>query len=732
MLDLADLAGSWPAQQLAEFLCAVSVHPAPAQATTRGIERMAEMLEAEIVAVVRAGCESISIGFPAGQVPESYLRELADTTVQRAELPRIGRCAVAREPLDQERFEWLVVARTGAPLNPEECDLLRGAARVLGLTREMLGHRRLLECVSEIQRQIVRRVPQEEVLEAIARRAAELTTSEIAVLRRVDSAELGRTTIEASVGFDEGTLAAMKSRPETGISAQARRENRLVVEEGYQSATVTNPVAQANQVHAAMAAPVYEGETVVGSLTVASRGVGRLYSAAERHALETFAQHASVALTDARLVAEAVHLAMHDALTGLPNRALFTDRLQQALRRAERSGGQVAVLFLDVDRFKTVNDSLGHTAGDELLIAAGRRLERCIRPGDTAARFGGDEFAVLVEEADEAYGRLVAQRILRGFEQPFKVAEREVQLSASIGIAIAQHPDDDPLRDGDLAMYRAKAEGRGRASLFRPAMRAAARERLELETELRGAGQRGEMFLEYQPIVDLATQETRTVEALVRWWHPRRGRLAPGAFLPLAEETHEITTLGRWVIRAACQQARGWQELLGWSGPAVSVNLSPTQLHATDVVTDVRMALEDTGLPASALVIEVSETVIMVDVASALDRLNGLHRLGVSVAIDNFGTGHCSLQYLKRFPIEFLKIARPFVADIADPGADLSLMRAIVDLGGSCGLRVIAEGVEHRDQWAHLLNVGCELGQGYLFSPPQDAQRLEARLLSGR
>jgi diguanylate cyclase (GGDEF)-like protein len=708
---------SWPAEQIADFLSAVSAHSDPIEATRRGVQRVAEMLEADAVAVIREGCPTIGTG-PGGEPLAAGI----DGEPLAAE--------IAREPLDEEQLAWLVVARAGGELTGAERDLLRGMARVLGVTRELIVRRRLLERVAEIHRQIVRRAPADEVLQAIVEAAAELTASEVAVIRHIDPEDEARTHIGASVGHSEATLERLRTTPHPdGIGLVARRENRLVVSDSYQSADEANPVVRQSEVQAAMAAPVREGETVVGSLVVGCRGAGRRYRAAERDAMQTFAEYASMALTDARLVADAVHRAMHDALTELPNRALFTDRLEQALARCQRTGARLAVLFLDIDRFKTVNDSLGHIAGDELLRAAAKRLRACIRPGDTASRFGGDEFTVLVEDGDEAAGEAVAERILAAFAQPFAVAGRRVHLGASIGIATAGRPGDDPLRDGDLAMYRAKAEGRGRSAVFMPSMRTAARERLELETELRGAAERGELFLEYQPIVRMSDETVVAVEALVRWQHPTRGRLAPDQFLPVAEETGEIAAIGRWVLRTACAQANLWQPRAP-SGArlTLSVNLSPTQLYATDIVADVRDALAETGLQPEALVLELTETVLMADFEASAARLRELTGLGVRIALDDFGTGHCSLQYLQRLPIEFLKIARPFVAEIAEPGADLALIRAIADLGVSCGLRVVAEGIEEPVQWSRLLEVGCELGQGYLFARPEPAERFEQRL----
>jgi diguanylate cyclase (GGDEF)-like protein len=731
MVGWAGATESWPAQQLAEFLGVLSVHSDPAEATRRGLERVAEVLDAEIAAVVRDGCQTISIGFPPDRVPTGKLRDLVQSGEPWCELPPLGRCAAAREPLDEERLAWLLVIRSDRLLTGEEYDLLRGMARVLGLVREMVGRRLLLERVSAIQRQIVRRSPGEVVMDAIVEGAAELTDSEVATMRRIDPDDAGRTFIVAEQGLDDDALEKVRLAPiNLGAAGQAIQQDRLVVVEEYQGWPLASPTLK-DSLEVAMAAPVHERQGVVGSLVVASRDPGRRYSAAEQAALETFAEHASMALTDARMVQDAVHRATHDPLTGLPNRAMFCDRLRDAGYRAERSGVRTAVLFLDIDRFKTVNDSLGHTFGDELLVAAARRLAACVRPTDTPARFGGDEFAVLAEEADETVARRIADRILKSFEEPFTIGRRRVHLGASIGITIVESAHSDVLPDADLAMYHAKAQGRGRYELFRPEMRIAVTERLELESELRGASDRGEMRLDYQPIVDLRTGSLVCLEALVRWQHPQRGLLQPGTFISVAEETGEMIRLGRWVMESACADAARWHAG-GLDHPVrLSVNLSPIQLYDSAVIDEVREVLAVTGLSPEALMFELTETVIMDDVRLASDRLRRLKDLGVGLAVDDFGTGYCSLQYLRHFPIDYLKIAGSFLQELDGPAGDPSLTRGIIDLGLSFGLKVVAEGIERPEQRDRLLELGCDLGQGFLLARPQPSDGLASMLAEG-
>ena len=399
-------ADSWSTQQLAEFLATVSSFPDQSSAISGAVERAAESLDAEVGALVQDGDVAVSIGFAEDEAPVALLHALARDDAREADLPGLGACSVAREPLYEGHPTWLLVGRTGERLSPEERVLLRGMARVLGLMLGMLGRQNLLERVSDIQRQIVRRAAPREVLDAIVSGAAELTGSQVAGLRQLDPMTPGRTVLLATSGFDAHEAEVLRDcRVGEGVAGRAIEEDRLVSASDYGNFDAARPGVARMGVEAAMAAPVHESGEVVGSLVVGSRRPGRVYSAAERRTLQTFAEHASLALTDAKTVEAALYQAVHDSLTDLPNRTLFTDRLQHALDRGSRSGGGVAVLFMDLDRFKTVNDSLGHAAGDELLVETARRLGGCIRPGDTAARLGGDEFAVLLEGASPVGGR---------------------------------------------------------------------------------------------------------------------------------------------------------------------------------------------------------------------------------------------------------------------------------------------------------------------------------------
>jgi len=423
---------------------------------------------------------------------------------------------------------------------------------------------------------------------------------------------------------------------------------------------------------------------------------------------------------------ELSHAALHDALTGLPNRALFLDRLALALRRNERRSGSVAVLFCDLDRFKVVNDSLGHDAGDRLLVDVAGRIAAALRPADTVARFGGDEFTMLCEDiAGEIEAATIAQRIVDVFREPFQLDDGEVFLATSLGIAIARGTDDraeDLIRDADAAMYRAKERGKGRYEIFDEAMRADAVARLETESALRRALERGELRLHYQPEVELASGAITGFEALLRWEHPTRGLLRPAAFIPLAEETGLIVGIGEWVLQQACSEAARWAEPL-----TLSVNLAPRQLAQPDLVATVRRALAETGIDAARLCLEITESAVMESGAATTAQLRALKSLGVRLAIDDFGTGFSSLAHLRRFPVDVIKIDGTFVAGLGSEPQDASIAAAVISLAHALGLTTVAEAVETDEQLGVLRQLGCDLGQGHLFArpqPPEDAVRL--------
>ena len=429
-----------------------------------------------------------------------------------------------------------------------------------------------------------------------------------------------------------------------------------------------------------------------------------------------------------------LHRALHDPLTGLPNRALLEDRLGQALGRASRDGGTVAVLFLDLDRFKIVNDGLGHAAGDELLVEVASRLAPLLRAGDTMARFGGDEFVVCSERCDEEAALQLAHRLLSALAEPFAISGGVVTVDGSIGIALGTGGEtpDAVLRDADLAMYRAKATGRGHAEVFEPALRHDAIRVLELEQSLRAGLSGGELIYRFQPEISLETGDVTGVEALLRWDHPVRGELPPIAFIEAAEETGVIVAIGRALLAEVCRTAGVLQALFGESAPVVWCNLAARELAQSDLIDHVRSTLERCGVDAERIGFEVTERVILADAERAESTLRGLRALGVHLAIDDFGTGYSSLLHLRRFPVDVLKIDRTFIDGVADDGEDLAIVTAVTGLAHSLGMEVVAEGVETERQAARLRALGCDVGQGYVWGAPMLAHELDAWFVERR
>jgi diguanylate cyclase (GGDEF)-like protein len=512
-----------------------------------------------------------------------------------------------------------------------------------------------------------------------------------------------------------------------GFDGEIMRTGQPIAIQDYEAWPGRSPNTE-EHLGSIVGAPLRTGGRVIGVLGLSSGDTTRHWTERDVEALTSFARLASIGLDNARLVDVAQRGALYDPTTGLPNRELLSDRIAHALA-GHRSGDPVsiAVILLDLDRFKVINETLGHAAGDRLLVAVGQRLLNSLRPGDTVARFGGDEFALVLDPvADAAEAHLIAERIGAELHAPFPLNGRDWFLSASLGIALAQpgrSTPDELLREAEIAMVRAKSDTARRQFIFEPSMSDQTLDRLDLENDLRRALERDELRLHYQPIVSLTDNQVVGFEALVRWQHPTRGLVPPLAFIPLAEETGLILPLGRWVLDTACTQAEEWNRMRAADATPlfVSVNLSARQFTRGDLVEDVGQILARTALEPDALELEITESVLMDQSEAGIRALRDLRGLGVRLVLDDFGTGYSSLSYLKHLPLDTIKIDRSFVAGI-EGTADRTIVDAVTSLAHGLGIGVVAEGIETPSQLERLRDAGCDFGQGYLFSRPVQAE----------
>jgi len=743
--------GGWASEQLTAFLAALSSATDAKVLAQRAVDLAAEAVEAEAAAFLEAGVVRSVIGWPAGGAPAMTLAELTAASGETRELPDLGACRIFAATVDEDEQRVLMVARIGdTAFSYEERNLLRAMSRVLSLSLrscERLHHERtlrddserqaseyrqliraieerqaLLERLTRIQRSISTGAPLEQVLHTIAAGAKELLRCDVVTVRRLTDEETA--VIVASDGADPHAPIAQMIGLDTGISGQSIKEQRLIVAHDYQSDERSHESTRARGIRAGMATPVREYGVVVGCLTVGSCEPGRQFSEAEQETLVSFAAHASLAISEARsadalrrALHDAQHDAMHDPLTGLPNRALLRMRLDQVAQGRRHDDGAVALLFLDLDNFKHINDSLGHDVGDALLVAVARRLTDEIRPSDTIARLGGDEFAVLVEGlgADTDIEQ-VAERLRVTLSTPVSIDDRDLDVGASIGIAVWNGQDDihSLLRSADLAMYEAKRAGGGRYTLFHPEMHSRTLLRLNLEHDLRRAVTDGQIRVNYQPVVDLATNRITGIEALARWEHPERGVVSPAEFIPVAEATQLIHAVSEAVLRQACAAARDWPDDV-----RLSVNLSPCQI-GPDLPRRISRLVREEGFDAHRMTVEVTEGVAMMDSPEMAFIFAQLNELGFSIAIDDFGTGYSSLGRLRQLPVDTLKIDRSFVTDL-DTKEGVAIIGAIFALSRAAELTTIAEGVETAEQLAALRMLGCDHVQGYLIGRPMTA-----------
>jgi diguanylate cyclase (GGDEF)-like protein len=733
--------GAWAAEQLTAFVTEMS-RTEDRDVLREAVERAVEAVGAEVAAVVVDGVVAAVVGFPRDRIPTDLLVELAALPCMRADLPGVGSCRLLSMPFEAgDASAYLLVARTGRlHWSAEEANLLRGMSRVLALKyratqsmRALEERQALLERLTRIQRSITSRAPLPEILEAIVYGAHELFGDTIVAVRRVCDDDPTYAEFICSSGVEPGKGLDGRIRVGQGAGGRAIAEDRLVVMNSYGDQPRALQQYVRAGLRAAMAAPVREDGVTIGSIVVASDSPTRVYSEAEQEMLQSFADHVSLALTDARTVdslrqalTDARHDAMHDVLTGLPNRALLRDRLARAFLRTERHGTRIGLVFVDLDGFKHVNDSLGHDAGDQLLVEVGKRFHGLVRETDTVARLGGDEFAVLVEDVtDVAEVTDVADRLLEVLTDSVTLEKHDVSVNASIGIAMSSRDAVDSrtlLRNADVAMYEAKRSGGGRWVHFAADMHEQTVRRLTIEQELRDAIARDELELHYQPIVEIATGRIVFLEALVRWRHSSKGMVAPVEFIEVAESSRLIKTLGEWVLRTACREAATWPD-----GVGVAVNISPRQVDCR-LLPLVQNVLADSGLDASRLKLEVTEGVAMAESPETLAVMRELHAAGVRLAIDDFGTGYSSLSRLRALPVEVLKIDRSFVADLPD---GLALLSAIVGLCRGSGLSAVAEGVETEEQLETLRSLGCAHAQGFLLGRPAPAREVR-RMLAGR
>jgi diguanylate cyclase (GGDEF)-like protein len=536
----------------------------------------------------------------------------------------------------------------------------------------------------------------------------------------------------SSIGLtDELISSTWRTTSTLGASGVSSMSNDLIVIDDYATDPLRIPEYADAGIRTVMAAPVNDGTRVVGSLVVGSYRGDRVYTEAEQNVLQVFAEHVSLAVNDAKMH-EAMREAYHDSLTGLASRALFMDQLAHALAIAANESRRVSALFVDLDRFKTVNDSLGHAAGDALLVEVATRLRACLRPGDTAARLGGDEFALVLPDTGAEQAAAIATQILELMAAPFILGGHEVFVTASIGIS--ENSDfealgDTLIRKADLAMYQAKRTGTGGYQIYEPPMQAMFLRSLDLEAELRRAVDQGDLLVHYQPVVRLEDGRIVGVEALVRWPHPARGLLLPREFVPLAENSGLIIAIDRLVLRQACRQVAEWNARRHGQPPlTVAVNLSASQLPQTDLARVVESILASSGLPPSSLVLEITESLLLADEADTAKQLQQLKSMDVRIFIDDFGTGYSSLAYLRRLPVDGIKIDKSFVDEITTDRESAALVNAIVQIGSTLGLGVVSEGVEFPEQVVELRKFGCRYGQGFYFAPPMNASELEPLL----
>jgi len=747
----------WATQQLAEFLAVLTTAADENSAVANALERLAESFDADGGAFVRGRHVVSSLGWSTGYAHEAEILAVALGHRANVEIPGAGMCETVVIPVDRDEGSKVVLARACYRFSAEEGALLRGMGRVLALALRLLRtvaverrqadenaklvaslreRQALLERLSSIQRQISSRAMLPEVLDAVTAGASEFLGDDVVVMQLVDESDPAFTLTASCAGL--AVHPEVDRQPAGGgVGGRAIVEDRLCVAENEQDLPSAACMHGQQPLGSAMAVPIRLQGRPAGSLVVASNDPERRYGQHERDVLTSFAEHAGLALNDSSTVQamkkaldDARHQAMHDELTGLPNRACFYDRTDQALRLASRDGTCTAVLLFDLNRFKDINDTLGHKFGDRVLREVGPRLRRGLRDSDTLARLGGDEFCVLLPRVEGVGDALVvAKRVIELLEEPFDIDGMAMPVEASCGVAIAPVDGDSAdllLQRADVAMYVAK-DSHASIVTYDDELNVNTPARLALLSELRAAVSGGQFVLYYQPKAALGGKNVHGVEALVRWQHPTYGLVPPNDFIPLAEHTGLIKPLTTWVLNTALKQLSSWRGISASPALAnlsVAVNVSTRSLLDDDFPQEVADALERWNIPPHLLALEITESTIMADPSRAHRLLSELSATGVQVSIDDFGTGYSSLSYLKNLPVNELKIDRSFVYHMHRDPNDAVIVQSVIDLGRNLGLHTVAEGIEDDETWEHLRRLGCDSGQGYLLARPMPAESL--------
>ena len=646
--------------------------------------------------------------------------------------------AVERRLADAERDRYLL--ERSLDMSTRDMENLHGrlATTLASLTEEQTAVAsawKRQRALAELGRRAVEGTPVPEMLRLTANLAATAMHAPIATIFELCGENL--MELRAEVGWPSSAREPVSISPDSQAAFILRDPEGTMVVSNYAQETRFTPaqLLLSQGVRSSVVSRIGSATEPFGIISVHSEQPGG-FAAGDEVFVNELAHILTLAIERDRHALWLAQKAFHDDLTGLANRSLLRDRLEHALKRSERTYAKVSLLLLDLDGFKLINDSRGHAAGDRLLSDVADRIRQQVRSGDTPARIGGDEFAILVEDTDSVTAAALADRILDALREPFATPEGSVFVRASVGIADNTDPGvdaDELLVRADLAMYAAKAEGRDRHQSFTPAMRAELHLRHQLNDDLRAAVTDHQFVLHYQPLVDLASGELESFEALLRWQHPERGLIGPDQFIPSADETSLIVPIGRFVMQEACRQLAEWRaDGVVSAEVRMGVNVAARQLYEPDFPTDVQAALEASGLPAGNLTLELTESTLLSDTTFAQHRLQRLRKLGVRIALDDFGTGYSSLAYLRSLPVDVVKIDKSFVNELRhNTNAGEIMVRSIISLCHDLDLEVVAEGIEHTQQWSRTLDMGCDVGQGYLFAKPAPPHGIPHYLQSG-